>query len=84
MTYLRKYQLLSKPYMHMSDLRQVLGVAYPKFKPLWDQMIKDLENQTGKKLGAWQWGIPTNLICDYFNIDINRYQELAANEKADA
>ena len=84
MTYQIKSQLLEKPYLHMSDTRKILGVAYPKFKPMWDQMIKDLEKQTGQSLGSWNWGVPTSLICSYFHIDVNSYKQLAEKEKANA
>lgn len=84
MTYTKKVALLKKPYLHLSDARQILGVAYPKFKPMWDQMIKDLEKETGQKMGQWNWGIPTEMICNYFSIDVNRFKELAADEKIGA
>lgn len=84
MTYTKKATLLEKPYLHLTDVRLILGVAYPKFKPVWDQMIKDLEKQTGQKMGEWGWGIPTSLICGYFQIDVESYKNLANKEKIDA
>ncbi|MGM9946989.1 hypothetical protein [Floccifex sp.] len=84
MSYSKKAELLEKPYLHLTDARQILGVAYPKFKPMWEQMIKDLEKESGQRLGQWNWGIPTEMICNYFRIDVERYKELAKKEKIDA
>lgn len=79
MTYCEKLDIAMKPFLSLNDTTKLLGTTYRTLKPVWDEMILNLQDQTGKKFGSW--GIPTHLVMDYFDIELSRIQMKAEAEK---
>ena len=79
MTYKEKLDIATKPFLKMSDTAKLLGTTYRTLKPRWVKMIEDLEKQTGKEFGSW--GVPTHLVMEYFDIELERIKMKAEQEK---
>lgn len=41
-------KICSKHHLYCTDAMKLMGASHKKFKPVWEQMIKDFEALTGK------------------------------------
>lgn len=73
-------KICSKHHLYCTDAMKLMGASHKKFKPVWEQMIKDFEALTGKKL-LLSWGLPTTYVLDYLNIDYDKIVKAYEQEK---
>lgn len=74
----QKIMLCSKTHMTLNDVIKVLGSSYKTLRPEWNKLVNQVQKE-GKLVP--KYGIKTERVLDYFEIDVNQLVRLDEYEK---
>ena len=73
-----KILLCSKTHMTLNDVTKVLGSSYKTLRPEWNKLVNQVKKE-GKIVP--KYGVKTERVLNYFEIDINQLLRLDEYEK---
>jgi hypothetical protein len=81
MTYGELFEILSKQWANVNDIKQLCGNGRDKARQITNEI--ELEIQTGGKklLGGKEKKVPMSKVIDYLNMDIDYIAKMAMLEK---
>ena len=81
MTYSELFEILSKQWANVNDIKQLCGNGRDKARQIRTEIELDIEKNGKKLLGGKEKKVPMSKVIDYLNMDIDYIAKMAMLEK---